>query len=178
MKYLFLAAAVFSFGVASALADVFAFDLHLPSNPSKCITATGTAANSPLIISDCFSSLPTGPNPPSQSFFAIYPTEVAESGNFGSIAVNFHVGDALNNMCLTVPSGNIDDGVQLQIQTCLNPAKNRQLFRMVNGPASGTIQILWDAQGKCVTNGGTAVTTVDCNGSSTQLWSAEFAVTR
>ncbi|KAJ6575591.1 hypothetical protein DFH09DRAFT_1078552 [Mycena vulgaris] len=165
MKYLFLAAAVFSFGVASALADVFAFDLHLPSNP----------ANSPPIISDCFSSLPTGPNPPSQFFFAIYPTEVAESGDFGSIAVNFQVGD---NMCLTVPSGNIDDGVQLQIQTCLNPVKNRQLFRMVNGPASGTIQIVWDAQGKCVTNGGTAVTTVDCNGSSAQLWSAEFAVTR
>ncbi|KAJ6535052.1 hypothetical protein B0H19DRAFT_1080453 [Mycena capillaripes] len=101
-KYLFSAAAVFSFGVASALADGFAFDLHLPSNPSKCITATGSAANSPLVISDCFNSLPTGSNPPSQSFFAIYPTSVAESGDFGSVAVNFNVGDALNKMCLTV----------------------------------------------------------------------------
>jgi hypothetical protein len=51
-------------------------------------------------------------------------------------------------MCLTVPGGDIDDGVQLQIQLCLNPAKNWQLFRMMNGPSSGTIQIVWDAQGK------------------------------
>ncbi|KAJ7270529.1 hypothetical protein C8J57DRAFT_1508559 [Mycena rebaudengoi] len=174
MEYLFQGAAVLSFGVASALADVFvclysrAFDLHLPSSLSKCMTATGAAKS--LIISNCFSSLPTGPNSPSQSFFAFYPTEVSQSGDFGSVAVNFHVGDALNNMCLTVPSGSIDDGVQSQIQPCLNPAKNRQLFRMVNGPTSATIKIVWDAQRK--------VTTVDCNSSSAQLWSAEFAVTR
>ncbi|KAJ6535041.1 hypothetical protein B0H19DRAFT_1184773 [Mycena capillaripes] len=171
MKCLFSVAAVFSFGVASALADVLAFDLHLPSNPSKYVGATGTTANSPIVISDCSGTL-------NQFITAIYPTAVAESGDFGSVAVNFNFGDELNKMCLTVPSGIIDDGVRLEIQPCLNPTKNRQLWRMVNGPTPGTIQIMWDAQGKCVTNAGTAVTTVDCNNSASQMWSPQFAITK
>ncbi|KAJ7349980.1 hypothetical protein DFH08DRAFT_807305 [Mycena albidolilacea] len=97
-------------------------------------------------------------------------TSVAISGDFGSVAENFKLGDVLNNMCLTIPGGDIDDGVQLQIQPCLNLAKNRQLFRMMNGPSSGTVQIVWDAQGK--------VTTVDCNGSSAQPYSKSTSDSR
>jgi hypothetical protein len=101
-------------------------------------------ADSPVVVAPCFTALPTGPNPPTQGFVVIYSTSVAISGDFGSVAENFKMDDVLNNMCLTVPG----DGVQLQIQPCLNLAKNWQLFRMMKCPSSGTVQIVWDAQGK------------------------------
>jgi hypothetical protein len=112
------------------------------------MTATGKTANSPIIVTDCFTALPTGSNPPSQGIFAIYSTEIARSGKFDSVGVNFQFGEPLDNMCLTVPSGIIDDNVQVQVQTCLNPTKNRQLWRMLNGPSPGTVIIQWDNQGK------------------------------
>ncbi|KAJ7070118.1 hypothetical protein C8F01DRAFT_1364169 [Mycena amicta] len=173
MKYLLSALAVFSFGVASIVADVYVFDLHPPSSPNTCMGFASSTTNALSTLTPCFTSLPTGSNPPTQGFTAIYPTSVAESGDFGSVAVNF-VTASTPNLCLTVPSGDIDDGVQVRAQTCLTPVKNRQLWRMLNGPTSGTVIIQWDTQGKCLTNAGTMVTTVDCNGSASQVWAASF----
>ncbi|KAF7299369.1 hypothetical protein MIND_00886200 [Mycena indigotica] len=170
---LFIVCVAFKF----ALADVFVFDLHPPSSPSTCMGFVNSSINAPSTLTPCFTSLPTRPNPPTQGFFAIYPTSVAQSGDFGSVAVNM-VTSSSTNLCLTVPGGNIDDNVQVQAQTCLSPAKNRQLWRMLNGPSSNTVIIQWDAQGKCLTKAGTTVTTVDCNGSTSQVWAVTFGVTR
>ncbi|KAF5373168.1 hypothetical protein D9758_001519 [Tetrapyrgos nigripes] len=122
--------------LAALVIGVHALSLNSGLAPNKCITASSNTDGAAVKIGQCSGS---------------------SSQQWTYSGGGFRI---FGNKCLDVPSGEDDDGVELQIWTCYDGNTNQQ-WRYKGD------HIVWDGHGKCLdmTNGNTD------DGNPVQIWS-------
>ncbi|KAJ7618452.1 hypothetical protein FB45DRAFT_1033656 [Roridomyces roridus] len=125
---------------------------------------------------DCNGNFPENPTPndPVRGFIAIYPALSSSSPDISTFAVRLEL---TSSACLTIPGGNIDDGVIPVVQPCISPPVNRQLFHLLSDDNANTARILWDEQDKCLTDlGNGTVVFQSCENAQGSVFVIEFGI--